>query len=277
MVGFGYHPKLRMERRAERAKRLGYVDSTVYMNPIKHGLLESVTTFYVDNINIEGLDNVDHARELLVAGRRVVFLANHQSNSDTPILTSALHRTKNGDLAVKLVNLLGIRLKKLPVVKNFLNAYSYIPVWPPTEIPKNEGERKQASIMGSNATIAMDAVLAKGEILVFYPEATRSKDGVLQPVEDRMAMLLFGLGDIHIVPVSILNAKNILPKGKFIPKKGDATVKFGEPFRFRDIMAEGVGYKKKTIDEVMKKIAIMMPEELRGPYACELKPSVLTS
>ena len=67
--------------------------------------------------------------------------------------------------------------------------------------------------------------------LILYPEGTRSGSGEIQTFKKGAGLFAVELG-VPVVPAHIGGARTILPKGKFLPRPGTVTVRFGEPIRF---------------------------------------------
>ena len=67
--------------------------------------------------------------------------------------------------------------------------------------------------------------------LILYPEGTRSATGEMQTFKKGAGLFAVELG-VPVVPAYIEGARRILAKGKFLPRPGSVTVRFGEPIRF---------------------------------------------
>jgi len=67
--------------------------------------------------------------------------------------------------------------------------------------------------------------------LILYPEGTRSPDGEIQTFKRGAGLFAVDLG-VPVVPAYIEGAHNILAKGRFMPRPGAVTVRFGEPIMF---------------------------------------------
>jgi 1-acyl-sn-glycerol-3-phosphate acyltransferase len=67
--------------------------------------------------------------------------------------------------------------------------------------------------------------------LILYPEGARSCDGKIQTFKRGAGLFAVDLG-VPVVPAHIEGAHNILAKGKFMPRPGPVTVRFGEPMAF---------------------------------------------
>lgn len=71
-------------------------------------------------------------------------------------------------------------------------------------------------------------LVAKGDILLVFPEGTRSLAGTLQPFKPGLGLLAVQLG-VPIVPAYIQGTYQALPKGKLIPRPHPIRVSFGKP------------------------------------------------
>lgn len=72
-------------------------------------------------------------------------------------------------------------------------------------------------------------LLRRGEIVVIYPEGTRSGDGTPLPPKPGVIRLALHAG-VPVFPVGIHGAYRILPKGASWPRLHRADVAFGPPF-----------------------------------------------
>ncbi len=73
--------------------------------------------------------------------------------------------------------------------------------------------------------------LAGGDLVVIYPEGTRSPDGRLRKAHDGVGMLAH-ISEAPVVPVAILGAHEAWPKGAPRPCPYPCRVRFGQPLRF---------------------------------------------
>jgi 1-acyl-sn-glycerol-3-phosphate acyltransferase len=113
-------------------------------------------------------------------------------------------------------------------------------------------------------------VLGAGLVLMVFPEGTRSPTGELQRPKDGLAMLALR-SNATIVPIGVSNTDRVWPKGRPIPRiGGHATLRVGEPFRLEDELPEGLdrkAQKSAATDLIMRRIAALLDERHRGPYA----------
>jgi 1-acyl-sn-glycerol-3-phosphate acyltransferase len=112
-------------------------------------------------------------------------------------------------------------------------------------------------------------VLQAGEVLMVFPEGTRSPTGELQRPKDGLAMLALRT-DAAIVPIGVSNTDRVWPKGRLIPMPGKhATMRVGEPFRLSDEIPAGLdrkAQKSAATELIMRRIAAQLDERHRGPY-----------
>jgi 1-acyl-sn-glycerol-3-phosphate acyltransferase len=64
---------------------------------------------------------------------------------------------------------------------------------------------------------------------LFFPEGTRTTDGLLQPLKSGAFFLPLALG-VPVQPIAIFGTREIFPKGRFFPlRRGPVEVRIGEP------------------------------------------------
>jgi 1-acyl-sn-glycerol-3-phosphate acyltransferase len=118
-------------------------------------------------------------------------------------------------------------------------------------------------------------ILAAGEVLMVFPEGTRSPTGELQRPKDGLAMLALRT-NATIVPIGVSNTDRVWPKGRPIPTPGKhATMRVGEPIRLEDELPEGLDRKSAkaaATDLIMRRIAAQLDPRHRGPYAEDALP-----
>jgi 1-acyl-sn-glycerol-3-phosphate acyltransferase len=103
-------------------------------------------------------------------------------------------------------------------------------------------------------------VLRAGKILGFFPEGTRSRDGVLHRAHPGIAFLAVRSG-APILPVGVTGT----PAAKML--RSDIHVRVGEPFRVDDLGLPPGASEQEIADGIMRRIAALLPAEMRGQYA----------
>ena len=108
--------------------------------------------------------------------------------------------------------------------------------------------------------------LKKGNILVLFPEGTRSRTHTLAMAHSGMGLIALRSG-VPVVPVAIWGSENALKLNKL---GSPVTISYGEPML---LAPKGKKITREDIDEatnkVMRKIAEMLPPEYRGVYSDE--------
>lgn len=72
-------------------------------------------------------------------------------------------------------------------------------------------------------------ILRQGNILLLFPEGTRSRDGELQPQKNGAAMIAT-MADVPIVPTYVEGTFEAWPIGRRLPRLRKIRVFYGEPF-----------------------------------------------
>ena len=92
---------------------------------------------------------------------------------------------------------------------------------------------------GSSLALAR-AVLERGDILVWFPEGRRTRDGALLPFQPGIGALAAGT-DIPVVPVLIAGTFEAAPSGTRLARLVRVSVRFGPPLTAQILAARGEG------------------------------------
>jgi 1-acyl-sn-glycerol-3-phosphate acyltransferase len=150
-------------------------------------------------------------RERLDFRRSYFFAANHQSWLDIPVLFAAvpapLHFLAKQELA------------RVPFLGWYIAAMGMVFV--------DRADRRKAVASVDRAS----ALLAAGGSLVTFPEGSRAEPDRLGRFKSGgfAAVLDSGVREVDVVPVAIVGAGRILPRGGFKVRPGKVEVRFGEP------------------------------------------------
>lgn len=167
----------------------------------------------------------------LEPGRSYVFLSNHQSLFDIPVLIA----TSPGQIRMVAKR----SLFQIPVFGWALRAGGFIPV--------DRADRSTATQTFASAS----ARLRQRTSILLFPEGTRSLDDTLLPFQ-RGGFLLALKSGLPIVPVGIRGSRAIQGKSSFAIHPGTVTVTYGAPI---DTSAYGLRRKKELTAEVRRRIA----------------------
>ena len=154
------------------------------------------------SLNVRGLENLE-------SGQQYVFMVNHQSNVDIPVLVQSLARFQLRWIAKK-------ELLRVPLFGWAMWATKHITVdrSDPLDAVKSLERAKNR--------------LAAGISIVVFPEGTRSHDGRLLPLK-KGGFLLAAKTRTKIVPVTIVGSASLLPAGAWRLRPGTIDVFVDKP------------------------------------------------
>jgi 1-acyl-sn-glycerol-3-phosphate acyltransferase len=159
------------------------------------------------SLRVTGLDRIDSRRQY-------IFMANHQSNIDIPVLVQSLA---------------GFQLRWLAKKELLWVPFFGWALWAAKHITVDRGDRNNALRSLRKARERM----AGGISVVIFPEGTRSADGRLLPFK-RGGFLLAVKTQTPIVPVTIKGSGKILAKGDWRYRRGEIEVAVGAPLAVED-------------------------------------------
>ncbi len=120
--------------------------------------------------------------------------------------------------------------------------------------------------IGPSTIRAALQTLRDGRLLGLAPEGTRSATRALQPGKHGAALLAATAG-VPIVPVAITGTEHMAEAIKRF-RRARLTVTLGEPFPLPPLTGDQRAQKLDTYtDEIMCRIAALLPEPYRGVYA----------
>lgn len=107
--------------------------------------------------------------------------------------------------------------------------------------------------------------LERGGLLGIAPEGTRSRTGALNPAKTGAAFLADKAG-VAIVPVAIWGTETIPAQLRRL-RRARISIRFGEPFYLPPLdHGDRSEALQRNTDEMMHRIAVMLPESYRGVY-----------
>jgi 1-acyl-sn-glycerol-3-phosphate acyltransferase len=171
-------------------------------------LYNVATWLGITGVRLAGVKIELRGMENLVPGRNYIFMSNHASNLDPPILIPVIP----GRCSV----LVKKELFRLPILGTGMKMVNLVPV---------DRSNRESAIESVNAATQ---VLRQGLHMVIYPEGTRSSDGRLLPFKKGPFHLALDSG-VPIVPVTLLGTFESWPKTRFALHSGVATVVFHPP------------------------------------------------
>ena len=203
------------------------------VNPLYNG----ATRLAIQGVRFAGVKIVLRGLEKLRPGQNYIFMANHVSNLDPPILIPSIP----GRCSV----LVKKELFRTPILGTGMRQADLVPV---------DRRDREAAIESVRGAIE---VLRKGLHMVIYPEGTRSSDGRLLPFKKGPFHLAMDSG-VPIVPVTMLGTFESWPRDRFALHPGTATVVFHLP-----IDPRGYADRDALMEAVRQAVASALPAERR--------------
>jgi 1-acyl-sn-glycerol-3-phosphate acyltransferase len=185
-------------------------------------------------VHTVGLDKVD-------ATRAYIFMSNHVSNIDPPLMLPLIPR-RTSVMAKK-------ELFDIPLLGKTMRLGSLVPV---------DRKNREAGIAAVRA--AAD-VIRQGINMTIYVEGHRSFDGRLLPFKKGPFYLAVECA-VSVVPVTVVGTHFVMPKGRFAIKPGDVTVIFHDPIEPKDF-----GDRDLLMAKVREVIDSGLPKELQTDAA----------
>lgn len=145
-------------------------------------------------------------REHVPSSGGVLLVANHTSYADPPIVGAACLRPVNFMAKAELF--------RIPLLAGFIRRTHAFPV--------RRGSADRAALRRAVR------LLRAGKVLLVFPEGTRSPDGRLTELETGAAFIALS-GQAQVVPMAIVGADGLLPRGRPILLPAKLRVRFGPP------------------------------------------------
>lgn len=185
------------------------------------------------HVRLEGLEHVQ-------PGVRYIFLSNHVSNLDPPVLLPLIP----GKTSVFLKR----ELMKIPLLGTAMQMGKFIPV-------SRGNSREDAQRSVEAATDALNS----GLHITVFPEGTRSTDGKLLPFKKGAFFLAEATG-AAIIPVVISGTERMMPKRSHGITPGEAYIRFLAPVRPQDATSR---------EDLMARVRGAMEQELERRRAAD--------
>lgn len=179
-------------------------------------------------VAISGMEHIE-------PGRSYIYMSNHQSNFDIPVLLSKL--------TVQFRWLAKAELFKIPIFGRGMRGAGYISI--------DRSNRKSAFQSLDRAAQS----IRRGTSVLVFPEGTRTKDGSLIPFKKGGFVLAVDAG-VQVIPVIIKGTYSIMPKNSLLVRRRAVEVVVKAPI-------DASAYTRKTKIDLMDAVRSVMLEELQ--------------
>lgn len=168
----------------------------------------------------------------LDSSRSYIYMSNHQSNFDIPVLLAYL--------PVQFRWLAKVELFRIPIFGFAMRRAGYISI--------DRSDRKSAIRSLHHAA----EIIRGGVSVLIFPEGTRSRDGNIRSFKSGGFILAIDSG-VPIVPVIIHGTWPIMPKDRLRIRPGNVVLEIQNPI-------ETSSYSRKNKGELMDKISQIITE-----------------
>lgn len=185
---------------------------------------------------VEGIENIPKTGG-------VIYAPNHTSHLDPPLVGSAGSR--------RTFFMAKWELFSVPILGWCIRRTHAFPV--------SRGSADRQAIRQA------EGLLKRGEVVILFPEGTRSEDGRLQDAELGLAMIAARAG-VPVVPVGIIGSNRALPRGSVFVRPAQITVRFGTPVFCDSVTSSRVSREvlQPFSDKIMNGIRELLPPDMGG-------------
>jgi len=166
--------------------------------------------------------------ERIVPGKTYVFVANHQSIYDIPVLFWSI--------PFQLRIIAKESLGKFPMLGPHLKRTGHMLV--------DRSKPDRAGIFGWASRLT-----SNGLSLIVFPEGTRSLDGRMSKFKGGSIMLAMQAG-LPIVPISVVGSRHVMKKGELTTRPGHVTLIVHDPIETAAIAEPSVEEVRQFADRV---------------------------
>ena len=178
------------------------------------------------DVTVSGLSNLDPSRSF-------IYMSNHQSNFDIPVLLACL--------PVQFRWLAKAELFKIPIFGGGMRAAGYISI-----------DRFNRESAFESISVAAKKIKEGASVMIF-PEGTRSIDGNIRAFKKGGFVLAVDSG-VPIIPIILQGTRSIMPKGRIRIRTGHVYMDIQPPL-------ETSGYTRESKDDLIEKVRAVICEK----------------
>ncbi|GAA1482127.1 HAD-IB family hydrolase [Gordonia sinesedis] len=209
---------------------LGVAGSVLSLNP--HIFTDMALPAGNDlGLALAGVDvQVLDGEEYLTSARPCVFVFNHQSKLDAPVMVHLVHNDATGVAKQEV--------KRIPVLGQILDAAGLVFI-----------DRKNSSKAIEQLAPAVEKLRDEGKSLVIAPEGTRSPTPRIGPFKKGPFHIAMQAG-VPVVPVVLRNVGELMWRGDQLIKPGTVEVKVLPPVDTSDWRSETIGEHAEEVRQM---------------------------
>ena len=212
---------------------------------MKRTTLYKIIRFCINNLTRTEFVDAHYVPPMSSSGGGVLLATNHMSRLDIPVLMMVPNRTD-------VIALVADKYKQSAFFTFIVNTSGCI--WL---------DRDKADFAAMRAAAEY---MQKGGALGIAPEGTRSQVGMLQEGKAGTALLAIKAG-VPIVPIGIAGSESGMSK-LYKLQRPHIVVRFGPPFTVPPVDRDDrEGWLQFTTEEIMCRIAALLPPQYHGFYA----------
>ncbi|MEE2829722.1 MAG: lysophospholipid acyltransferase family protein [Myxococcota bacterium] len=236
----------------------------------RNGLAERIAEAYMAPLldgasSLEGVEHLDRAMEQLRAGARLMIVGNHLSYADTMTVRALLGRLGRHDAVARLTAVAGPKVYSEPMRRLAVAGIHSIKVAQSSTLSTNESELGPREIMRISRMCMEQAVEAMddGQIVLIYPEGTRSRTGRLQSFV-RATNRWLTLPGVVLRPVALWGSEGLYLIDSDQMRPAECHARIGPAIDTEQLRADGAGR-----DEIMEAAFLALADLLPPHYRPE--------
>jgi 1-acyl-sn-glycerol-3-phosphate acyltransferase len=227
----------------------------------------SISRSIMSHVLLEG-SGLDDAGALEAArSSRAMLMGNHLSFVDVNVLDYLIDRAGYGDVAERVTALVGPKVFELPIRRLASLCFGTI------KLAQSSSRASGAALMRPRevAKLARNTIAAalerqqRGDLLLVFPEGSRSRSGGLERCLAAVARYLDGK-DVVLIPWGHSGSERLVPLDEDRVQPSRVRVRIGPAIPAASVVEVCSGRRQLVMDTVGFLIAGQLPESYRGCY-----------
>jgi 1-acyl-sn-glycerol-3-phosphate acyltransferase len=211
------------------------------------------------------LRGANHLTRLI--GAPIVCVANHLSYADANVIEIVLHRAGAEDIANRLTALAGPKVFTSRDRRFSSLCFGTVKVPQSAEVSSGEAALNARDVAVA-ARRSIDAALERlrsGDVLLLFPEGTRSRTGAMQAMLPGVARYLAAPGT-WVVPLGLTGTEQLFSVNDSRLQPACVVVQVGKPVLADTLRVHARADRSVMMNAIGLAIAELLPESYRGAY-----------